>query len=493
MEQFDLLIVGGGINGAGVARDAAGRGLSVALAEKDDLAAHTSSASTKLIHGGLRYLRTFEFRLVRESLRERERLLRIAPHLVRPLEFVIPPQAAGPPGFLLRAGLFLYDRLGGRQTLPRTRTVDLAHHSVGSGLRNPAGRAFVYSDCWVDDSRLVVLNARDAADRGAQIWTRTELVNAMREGGHWRVTLRTTAGERQVRARAVVNAAGPWAGELPSRLEGARARHPVRLVKGSHIVLPRLFEGEQAYLITVTDGRVVFAIPFLGDFTLVGTTDTPWRGPPARPAIDAEETDYLLTAINEVFARKVSKDDIVWSFSGLRALHDDGAERASQVTRDYVLDLDLSGPALLNIIGGKLTTYRRLAEKVLEKLAPLFPGMRGRWTDDAPLPGGDLPHGLQAALAKWQQRYPELPTPLLRRLGTAYGDQVPAVLGDARKVLDLGECFTGNLFAREVNYLVEREWAQTAEDILFRRSKLGVRATAAEVERLDRYVRARRA
>ena len=389
---FDLLIVGGGINGAGIARDAAGRGLKVLLVEKDDLAAHTSSASTKLIHGGLRYLEQLEFRLVRESLAERERLWGIAPHIVRPLDFVMPQAGSTRPAWLVRLGLLLYDHLGGRKRLPATRTLDLATDPRGAGLKERSGKAFAYADCFVDDSRLVILNALDAAERGARIATRTELVHAERGTDMWQATLLGPQGQGRVAARVLVNAAGPWVTDLLHRIHVESRRH-IRLVKGSHILLPRLYAGEHAFLIQNPDRRVVFAIPFEQDFTLVGTTDLFWDDEPGPPRIDDEEVGYLLDAVHRTFAKAVEREDIVWTYSGIRPLFDDGSSNAARVTRDYSLDLDLQGAPVLSIFGGKLTTYRRLAEQVLHRLHRIFPGAGGPWTASAPLPGGDLPDG----------------------------------------------------------------------------------------------------
>ncbi|MFN3433077.1 MAG: glycerol-3-phosphate dehydrogenase [Sphingomonas sp.] len=492
--DVDLLVVGGGINGTGIARDAAGRGLSVLLVEQDDLAAHTSSASTKLIHGGLRYLEYGEFRLVREALIERERLLGIAPHIIWPLDFVLPQAHSPRPAWMVRLGLFLYDHLGGRRRLPGTRTIDLARDGRGSGLKPGAGRAFVYADCWVEDSRLVVLNARDAAARGATIRTRTRLTGATRDGDRWQATIADAAGTRTVTARALVNAAGPWVAELLAHLPGTHHDRGVRLVKGSHIVVPKLYDGEHAFLLQNPDRRVVFAIPYERDFTLIGTTDQPWQGPPGPARIDAEETAYLCAAANLYFARAIAPADIVWTYSGIRPLYDDHAANASAVTRDYVLDLDAEGGAapLLSIFGGKITTYRRLAEHALAKLAPAFPAAGGDWTATAPLPGGDFAD-IDALLARLGAHYPALPATLLRRLARAYGTDAAVLLGEARDPADLGRHFGADLYAREIDWLVAREWATSAEDILYRRSKLGLHLPAGTAEAIDAYLAARAA
>jgi len=488
---WDLLVIGGGINGAGIARDAAGRGLSVLLVEQDDLANHTSSASTKLIHGGLRYLEYGEFRLVRESLIERERLWAIAPHIIRPLEFVLPQINSPRPAWMVRTGLFLYDHLGGRRKLPATRTVRLDRDKRGAGLKENRAKAFLYSDCRVDDSRLVVLNALDAAERGATVLTRTRFVEAERHKDHWVVTIEDSRNRRQVAARAIVNAAGPWVGEVLDTVGGSRRERSVRLIKGSHIILPRMYEGEHAFLLQNPDRRVVFSIPFEDKFTLVGTTDEPWEGAPKRPAIDASEIDYLLTTIERYFSRPVGKADIVWSFSGIRPLYEDHAADAAAVTRDYVLDLDVEdGRApLLSVFGGKITTYRKLAEHALNALSPFFQGIRGAWTGCPALPGGDMANAdFDGYFNTLRDAHPELPQSLLYRLARAYGTRASRLLQDVCRIEDLGDDFGGGLTAREIDYLMEHEWARTAEDILFRRSKLGLHVPAGTDVALTAYL-----
>ncbi len=490
MADVDLLVVGGGINGTGIARDAAGRGLSVLLVEQDDLASHTSSASTKLIHGGLRYLEYGEFRLVREALIERERLLAIAPHIIWPLAFVLPQAQSPRPAWMVRLGLFLYDHLGGRKRLPATRTIHLARDPRGAGLKPGPDRAFVYADCWVEDSRLVVLNALDAAERGADIRTGTRLIAATRDGGAWQARIADAQGERTVAARALVNAAGPWVAEVLATLPGTHHDRGVRLIKGSHIVLPRLYDGDHAFMLQNPDRRVVFAIPYERDFTLVGTTDEPWHGAPGRATIDPAETAYLCDTVNRYFARTVAPSDVAWSYSGIRPLYDDHAASASAVTRDYVLDLDDEDGAapLLSVFGGKITTYRKLAEHALAKLSPVLPA-GGDWTAGTPLPGGDMPGAdFDAFLAGLIAARPGLPPALLHRLARAYGTRTSVVIGDARSVADLGRCFGGDLFAAEVEYLVAHEWARTAEDILYRRSKLGLHVPAGTAAALDSYL-----
>ncbi|MBB3475771.1 glycerol-3-phosphate dehydrogenase [Sphingomonas sp. BK345] len=494
----DILVVGGGINGAGIARDAAGRGLRVTLVEQDDLAAHTSSASTKLIHGGLRYLEYGEVRLVREALIERERLWAMAPHIIWPLRFVLPQTNSPRPAWMVRAGLFLYDHLGGRERLPATETIRLANDPRGDGLRQ-RGRAFVYSDCWVEDSRLVVLNARDAADRGATVLTRTRLVDAARAGGGWRATLlgvsADAGGERTLTARALVNAAGPWVADILSRVPHARDDRGVRLVKGSHIVVPRLYAGDHAFMLQNPDRRIVFAIPYEGAFTLVGTTDEAWEGAPGRAAIAPHETDYLLETIARYFEAPVTREQIVWSYAGIRPLYDDKAASASAVTRDYVLDLD-RGPAganenapMLSIFGGKITTYRKLAEHAMAELAETFPDAGSAWTAGATLPGGDFPpEGFEPLLDSLTRDYPALDRALLRRLARAYGTKARVLLGTVRSAADLGEEFGAGLTARELDYLIADEWARTAEDVLFRRSKLGLHVPPGTADRVDAYL-----
>lgn len=491
-ETHDLLIIGGGINGAGIARDAAGRGLSVLLVEQEDLASHTSSASTKLIHGGLRYLEYYEFRLVREALIERERLLGMAPHIIWPLAFVLPQMNSPRPAWLVRLGLFLYDNLGGRKKLPATKTVNLAHSPLGNGLKPGAKTAFVYSDCWVEDSRLVVLNARDAAERGARIETRTKLVSAVRENALWKAEIAGPGGTRTVWARGLVNAAGPWVEDVLQRAASASQDRGVRLIKGSHIVVPRLYEGEHAFMLQNPDRRIVFAIPYEHDYTLVGTTDEPWEGLPGKAQISPEETDYLCETVRRYFARAIQPGDVVWSYAGIRPLYDDHAASASAVTRDYVLDLDGGDGAkapLLSVFGGKITTYRKLAEHALEKLLPFYPGAKGDWTAGADLPGGDIPgDDFECFVTTLASAHPALPAALLTRLARAYGTRATAILGTAQRIEDLGSDFGGGLTQAEVDYLRDQEWARSAEDVLFRRSKLGLHVPPGTAERVEAYL-----
>jgi glycerol-3-phosphate dehydrogenase len=493
-DGFDLLIVGGGVNGVGIARDAAGRGLSVLLVEKDDLASHTSSASTKLIHGGLRYLEYGEFRLVRESLIERERLLGMAPHIIWPLQFVLPQNQSPRPAWMVRLGLFLYDHLGGRKRLPATRSVNLESDPMGAGLAPNSGKAFVYSDCWVEDSRLVVLNALDAAERGASILTRTRLLDAQRTSKGWTARIEDADGVRDVSAKVLINAAGPWVGDILSKVPDARRDRGVRLIKGSHIVVPKLYPGAHAFLLQNPDKRVVFAIPYEGDFTLIGTTDQAWEGEPGRAKITPAETSYLCETISRYFSTKITPHNVVWSYAGIRPLYDNQAANASAVTRDYVLDLDAGEDRapMLSIFGGKITTYRKLAEHALGELARFFPAAGPAWTAGAVLPGGDIADlHFDRFVAELTARRAALPPALLRRLARAYGTRIDALLGAAQTPADLGRDFGGGLYQAELDYLVDQEWARSAEDILYRRSKLGLHTPAETASDVDAYLAAR--
>ncbi|ANB34104.1 glycerol-3-phosphate dehydrogenase [Rhodovulum sulfidophilum] len=512
----DLLIVGGGINGCGIARDAAGRGLSVTLAEMDDLASATSSASTKLFHGGLRYLEYFEFRLVREALIERETLLSAMPHISWPMRFVLPldremrfdastpasqllsramPWMTGRrPAWLIRLGLFLYDHLGGRKILPPTRSLDLTTDPAGRPLKPRFRRAFEYSDCWVEDARLVALNARDAAERGAEILTRTRVVKARREDGLWTVTLRDceTGAETTRRARILVNAAGPWTADLIAGALQQAATDKVRLVRGSHIVTRRLFEHDRCYFFQGQDGRIVFAIPYETDFTLIGTTDAEHAEPDTPPRCTEEERDYLIGFVNRYLAKPVSAEDIVWTYSGVRPLHDEGEGSASAASRDYVIRLDRAGAPLVNIFGGKITTYRRLAETALEKIAEIRPDLPGPWTAGVALPGGDVAvDGIDGLIATLRQDYPFLTAPWARRLVRAYGTEARGVLGDAQAAADLGRDFGATLTEAELIWLMDREFARRAEDVVWRRSKLGLRLSPDQIARIDDWMKDR--
>ncbi len=489
MADYDLAIIGGGINGIGLARDAAGRGLRVLLVEQNDLASGTSSASTKLIHGGLRYLEHGAIRLVHEALTEREVLLRMAPHVIRPLRIMLPPAPGLRSALRLRFGLFIYDMLGGRKLLPATRNVDLTHHPVGQPLKRSFRYGFEFSDCQADNSRLVVLNAVDAAERGAVIRTRTRCVRAERRG-EWELVLNARGRREVTSARVLVNAAGPWIGEVADTVIRRPLPAPVRLVKGSHIVVRRRFEHDRGYLLQAADGRVVFALPFAQDFTLIGTTDENFVGDVNSPAPDAAEILYLCQTVNDYFRAKVTPDELVWSFAGVRSLYDDGADKPEDVTRDYVLTLDASdGEApLLTIYGGKITTYRRLAEAALARLSTVF-NAPPPWTAGSTLPGGDFPaDGLDDLLAETAGRWPFLARPHARRLLRAYGRRVERILKDAKSMDDLGPRFAGDLTGAEVRYLVENEWAQSADDVLWRRSKLGLIATPEQRAALDRFI-----
>jgi glycerol-3-phosphate dehydrogenase len=495
-DQFDLIVVGGGINGAGIARDAAGRGLGVLLVERDDLASHTSSWSSKLIHGGLRYLEYYEFRLVREALIEREVLLAAAPHIIWPLTFVLPHSPEQRPAWLVRLGLFLYDHLGGRKVLPGSSGVDLAAPGAyGDPLQDWVTKGFTYSDCWVMDSRLVVLNAVDARERGAEVLTRTECTGATRVGDRWVVELTdTVTGEqRSISGRALVNAAGPWVSRfLKEGLGQDTATKRVRLVKGSHIVVPRLHDGSHPYILQNTDKRIVFVIPFEEDYSLIGTTDVEYEGDPRSVSITPDETEYLCAAVNRYFKRQVTPADIVWTYAGVRPLFDDARGSASAVTRDYIFDLDGGGEKapLLSIFGGKLTTYRKLAEHAMDRLAPLLGCRTGDWTAGAPLPGGDLPGGdFGAFLTAFRAEHPWLPQPLATRLARAYGSRAERIVSGRQGLNDLGQNLGGDLYEAELDYLVAQEWALTADDVLWRRSKLGLHLDEAAKARVADWFR----
>lgn len=473
---YDLLIIGGGINGTAIAREAALNGLSVLLVEKDDLAAHTSSASTKLIHGGLRYLEYYEFKLVREALKERERLLRSAPHLIYPMHFVLPHENVVRPWWLVRLGLLLYDTIGGRITLPRSRALKTSDTAYLTPLKRP-GKGFVYSDAWVDDARLVVLNALDAARHGAEIATRTALTSARREGDVWSAVL---SDGRTVTANALVNAAGPWVAEALA-LTGANARSGVRLIKGSHIVVPKIFDGDQAYMLQQPDKRIVFAIAYTNDTTLIGTTDVPVEKP-EDAKISGDEIDYLCAAVNRYFKRQVGAGDVVRTYSGVRPLYDDGASEAKAVTRDYVLELDENGPLLLSVFGGKITTARHLAEEALGKLGHASTASR-----DARFPGGDL-RDFDGFLAEVRRTYPFLGEAQSHRMGRAYGTMIFDMIGTAD---DTGEDFGGGLSSREVDWMVGHEWATTVDDVIWRRSKTGLAMDDAQKARVAAYLNSR--
>lgn len=493
--MLDIFVIGGGINGASVARDAVGRGYSVGLAEMNDLASGTSSAATKLIHGGLRYLEHYEFRLVHEALAEREILWAAAPHIIWPLRFVLPHHKGLRPAMVLRAGLAMYDYMGGRRLLPPTKTLDLTRDEAGKPLKPGYRLAFEYSDCWANDARFVVLNARDAADRGADVHVRTKVVSARREDGGWSIELDGEAGKQTVRARMLINAAGPWVDEVINGVMGKKGGHNVRLVQGSHIVVKKLYDHDRCYFFQNSDGRIFFAIPYEDQFTLIGTTDRDYHGDPKDVAITDEETAYLLKAASEYFANPVTEDDIVWAYSGVRPLYDDGASAAQEATRDYVLKLDgdAASGAVLNIFGGKLTTSRRLAESVLEKIEGVLGKKGPAWTAKSTLPGGDFGvKSFDAEVRRLGLDYPGLPGTLLRRLMRLYGTKARVMLGERKTLADLGTHFGADLYAAEVDYLVAQEWARTAQDILWRRTKLGLVVGPEDVARLEDYLAAGR-
>jgi glycerol-3-phosphate dehydrogenase len=493
-KTVDLLVIGGGINGTGIARDAVGRGLTVVLCEQDDLASHTSSASSKLIHGGLRYLEHYEFRLVREALIEREVLLRAAPHIIWPLRFILPHSPEQRPAWMIRLGLFLYDNLGGRERLPGSGKVDLRRDPAGAPLKTEFQTAFSYSDCWVDDARLVVLNAKDAAERGAEILCRRRCIDARRAGGLWQATLRPAGGgrERVVRARCLVNATGPWVSRFLTDNLRLPALKRVRLVKGSHIVVRRLHDHPDPYILQNTDRRVVFVIPYEQQYSLIGTTDLDYTGDPARVHVSDAEIDYLCRAVGRYFKDSPTPAQVLWSYAGVRPLFDDASNDISAVTRDYVFDLDRSGgeAPLLSVFGGKITTYRKLAEHALDKLKPVLGIAADAWTERAPLPGGDLPHAdFNAFFAALADAYPWLPADLARRYARAYGTRIERLLDGAGSLTDLGEHLGDGLYEAEADYLVRHEWATTEEDILWRRSKLGLHVRAETTARLRVWLR----
>lgn len=488
--MIDLLIIGGGINGAGIARDAAGRGLSVTLVEQGDLASATSSWSSKLIHGGLRYLEQYEFRLVREALQEREVLLRLAPHIIRPLMFVLPHDASMRPAWMIRAGLWIYDHLGGPITLPGSKSLTFPHMEFSAGLRPDIRSGFVYSDCRVDDSRLTVLNAVSAREKGATILTRTRFEGAKRVDGVWEATLAPVGGERRtLRAKGIVNAAGPWVVDVLDRIEGDRITDKVRLVKGSHIIVPKVHSQGHALILQNVDKRVVFVIPFESDFSLIGTTDVAVGNVAEAAKITPEETQYLIDAANRFLAKPISAASIVHTYAGVRPLYDDGTANPSEVTRDYVLkvDEDKGKAPLLTVFGGKITTYRRLAEEALDHLKPFFTEARGDWTATEELPGGDVGH-FNAYRDSMHARYPNLGRELIEGVVRRHGSRAPKILKDARFPEGLGQGFGAGLTQREIEYMVAEEWAQSAEDILWRRTKCGLHMSEAQREAVAEFM-----
>jgi glycerol-3-phosphate dehydrogenase len=490
---FDLFVIGGGINGCGIARDAAGRGYSVFLAEMNDFASGTSRAATKLIHGGLRYLEHYEFRLVRESLMEREVLWANAPHIIWPLRFVLPHHKGLRPAWLLRLGLFIYDHLGGRKLLPPTQTIDMTRHAAGKPLKNLFTKGFEYSDCWVDDARMVVLNAQDAAARGAILRSRTKVQTARRENGIWNITIRDTltGTSETVWARMLINAAGPWVDEVIGKAFGNNSASNVRLVQGSHIVVPKIFDHDRCYIFQNADNRIIFAIPYERDFTLIGTTDQDYVGDTENVEISAPEISYLCDAASEYFAKPIKPEDIVWTYSGVRPLFNDGASKAQEATRDYVLKVEGTAEegAVLNIFGGKITTYRRLAEHVIEKVEDVLGKKSGPWTRVAALPGGNFaPNGFAGEVAKLVAGHSFLEERFATRLVRLYGTRAQTIVGDARSYRDLGKRFGPDLTEAEVRYLMTQEWAITADDVLWRRTKAGLVTTRADAEALKDFM-----
>jgi glycerol-3-phosphate dehydrogenase len=511
--QVDLVVIGGGINGAGIARDAAGRGLKVILCEKDDLAQGTSSRSGKLIHGGLRYLEYYEFRLVREALIEREVLLRAAPNIVWPMRFVLPyhpdmrfegetptskllntfmPWMKGRrPAWLIRLGLFMYDNLGGRKILPGTTTLDLTKDPAGKPLNPKFRRAYEYSDCWVEDARLVVLNARDAEDRGATIMTRARVTAAQRTGDHWMITVDRGNAPETFRAKVLVNAGGPWVEQVVRGIAHIDTRESIRLVRGSHIVVKKLFDHGKCYFFQGEDGRIIFSIPYEEDFTLIGTTDMDHKGDPHEARCTEEEQDYLCAFASNYFAKPISRADVVWTYSGVRPLYNDGAKSAQAATRDYVLSLDSDGAPILSVFGGKITTYRKLSESALDKIVPFLKPTQGDWTAGVPLAGGNFPVAdVPRLIRELKIRFPFLTDYTCRRLIRAYGTEAATLLGNARSEADLGRAFGAGLTEVEVRWLMTKEYARRAEDVVWRRSKLGLRLSADEIAALDDWMRA---
>ena len=491
MTTVDVLVIGGGINGAGIARDAAGRGLSVILCEQDDLAQHTSSASTKLIHGGLRYLEHYDFALVRHALQEREVLLRSAPHIIWPLRFILPHHKELRSRWLIRLGLFLYDHIGGRKLLAKSNQIDFSQHTSGEILKPEFKFGFEYSDCWVQDSRLVVLNARDAKQRGADIRTRTKCTNLQRQEQEWLVTLQDqrTNDVQEVRARCVINAAGPWVEHILQLNRDAQSRHGVRLVKGSHIVVRKLFDHPYPYILQHGDGRIVFAIPYEHDYTLLGTTDIEIKGEPDAVRIDRSEIHYICDLINIYFKQSVRPDDVVWSYSGVRPLFDDASQNASKVTRDYVLQMDAAGPPIISVFGGKITTYRKLSEQVVNMLQKPLGISLPSWTASAYLPGGDIENADFAGfLERCKQHYPWLELSVLQDYARNYGTDIHIILDGINTMSQMGQHFGGDLYQCELDFLLEYEWVETAEDVLWRRSKKGLRLSPDAAETIQHYL-----
>ncbi|HVK55816.1 MAG TPA: glycerol-3-phosphate dehydrogenase [Burkholderiales bacterium] len=492
-KPFDLFVIGGGINGAGIARDAAGRGLDVALCDMNDFASGTSSRSTKLIHGGLRYLEQYEFRLVREALAERETLLRMAPHIIWPMSFVLPQAPGMRPRWMIRAGLWLYGNLGGQSSLPAPNAITLRNTPEGAPLKDHLHEGFVYPDCCVDDARLVILNIRSAADLGATILPRTRCISAKRIATGWEIeTKNELTGEHGIhQAAALINATGPWVKRVINEALPIASTADVKLIKGSHIVVPRLYDGNHAYLLQNDDRRVIFIIPYEKNFSLIGTTDTPLNEDKGPIEISTQEIDYLCSAVNRYLKTSVTSEQVSWTYAGVRALYDDNSGNPSDITRDYVLEVndDKGKSPVLNIFGGKLTTYRRLAEKALEKLAPFFPAMKSAWTSTQPLPGGDMANAdFNGFVRDLWKTYDQLPQEFLQDLARRYGARCHSLLGAARTMNDLGVDFGAGLTEREIDFLIAEEWAMEVDDILWRRTKAGLHMTAPQREIAAAYI-----
>lgn len=492
MSTYDLVVIGGGVNGAGIARDAAGRGLKVLMCEKDDLAQHTSSASTKLVHGGLRYLEHYDFMLVRHALGEREVLLRAAPHIIWPLRFILPHHKALRPRWLIRLGLFLYDHLGGRKLLPASHGVDLKKHEAGKALKNEYTSGFEYSDCWVQDARLVTLNVMDAAERGCDVRVRTECTDIIRGNGEWTVNLHEhlTGQSSSVTARAIVNASGPWVEKTLNLDEEHDSRHGVRLVKGSHVVVPKLFDHPYTYIFQNADNRILFAVPYENDFTLLGTTDVEIHAEPGTEQIEEKEIDYICRNASEYFEQAIKPEQVVWTYTGVRPLYDDASDNASKVTRDYKLDLDTrKGAPILSVYGGKITTFRKLAEQAVDMLKPELGFSEGAWTSPEPLPGGDIPNAnFDGFLNECRRQYGWMDSVVLNDYARNYGTRIHKLVGSAQCMDDLGHHFGGPLYQAEVHYLIEHEWARTAADILWRRSKKGLHTPKGTEDVLQQWI-----
>lgn len=491
--MYDLAIIGGGINGVGIARDAAGRGLKVLLVERDDLASHTSSKSTKLVHGGLRYLEHYEFNLVRKALIEREVLLRAAPHIIWPMRFVLPVDEGMRPAWLLRLGLFLYDHLGGRKILPATQTLDLSKDLRGKTLQKRLKKGFAYSDCWVEDARLVALTARDAAERGADIRTRTECAALERSDDHWTLQLMENGQSSAEQAKILINAAGPWVDPVTALYDQSSEAAKLRLVKGSHIVVKRKFDGEHSYIFQNKDDRIIFAIPYEGDHTLIGTTDQPWDYAEGPAKISDQEIDYLCAAASEYFEEPVARKDVQWTYSGVRPLFDDKSQSASTVTRDYVFDYDDKKAPVLSIFGGKITTYRVLALQAMKTLKRALHVETDDWTKTASLPGGDFPvSGFDGLVTQYGERWSFLDTKTVKRLVRAYGTDVAVMLADVSSLADMKQAFGAGLFEIEIDWLITNEFVRSADDVLWRRSKLGLHMTTAEKQAVSDWFAARK-